>query len=268
MISLAEFRRLSAELQSLGWAADTSIQKHVTAETSKQQAVAYANKVAEEYDDEYDILLSNGTIQVIQNAADHYNNTLHLGIDTNEILTDVQAVMQTEVFFGSTLNRRVLMNKRRLRRQIAQTAAIDPQKLGGLFTNPVPFGAYTNIGRRLLLGTLVNAEHHTAKAVAKEADIPFLRWTLSHKHQQEDECDDLANAVDKSVVAYLDEKHLDIDPKGLYLIEDTPSAPHPNCQCELRMVTEDGEEEGAQPQTRAQKAFHVVKQLLQRLQTK
>lgn len=271
MLGLAEFRALSQEVQALGWAADLNIRRHIDKKTSKQQAIEQTNEIADQWEEDYGIILSDGTKKVMENAADYYNNQLGLGIDLNTAITDIQAIQQTQQFYGATVKRRQLMNMMRLRRQISQTAAVDPMLLGGLFSDPVPFGAHTNVAKRLLLGTAVQAEHNTAKYFAEKGDVPFIRWTLSHQHKKEDECDERANYVDRDVVDYIAEHHLDLDPHGLYFRADLPLPPHPNCQCEYHMVTEKGKDisEGTEhPSGRLNKAFHAVRKALQRIRGK
>lgn len=81
-------------------------------------------------------------------------------------------------------------------------------------------GGVSYAAKRLGRTELNNAFHTTQKASAEiNPFVLALRWNLSLSHGKKDRCDELANGHSK-------EKG-----RGLYLPEDLPSKPHPQCLC-------------------------------------
>lgn len=262
MLNLAEYIAASAALYELARKSEKKIAARIQDSTTKQQAIKIANEEAlSYYDDDYTGLLQNTVNTTAQNSANYYQNQLSIPFNSTDVAAEVLA-KQTERYFGLTLAERLIVNRRKLRRQIVQTAQVGKNKLPGVLTQPVPFGAHANTDKRLMLGMMVKAEQDTAKIVAQKTNIRFIRWVTSARHTQTDDCDTRANYVDEDVQNYLAAKSLDIDPTGLYFADELPLPPHPNCQCEYHLVTDDGEETSTAPKKRST-AF--IKQFLQTL---
>lgn len=245
MLGLAEFRAAGVQLQQL---AQTYDQKTATdiaplfddkgnmTTPNRQRAVLLTQANLNAYYDEYEQLLYSSALESGDNAASHYAKQLGSTIPES-LVPDTVGAQYARKYYGATLAARLVFNRARLLRKANNTAAVGAEHLTGVLTKATPFGAQITLDRRLLLSTMVKVEHDIAKQMAKLDDIPLIRWTLSHMHKQPDVCDDLATHSSKRVVEYLEEREVpDVNPKGLYFLDDLPRPPHPNCQCEYALV--------------------------------
>lgn len=241
MLGLAEYTAGAAELLAVAQQAETST---VTGPLSPEQS--YSN-----YFSTFRGLLHDRMHEVAKNAVDHYSKLLKQPSDP-ELVDLLVSKQYTDPYYGLNLNQRLNLNAAALYRKMSQSQLYDnaqaitknevPTAIDKVLTNTVPFGAHYYTDRRLMLGTLVKIEQDAVKAVAAKNDIRLIRWTLSHKHARPDICDDLAKTVDKQVKEYLQEKGLNVRPEGVYFVEDLPQPPHPNCQCDYTLVSEQGTE--------------------------
>lgn len=265
MLGLAEYVSASAELLQIAKNTETKTAKRLVDVKNKQTAIAITRKLSNEYQEEYEQLLARTLADVSDNAVGYYGKKLNVPESKySGVAKRITALQYEDEYFGLTLARRLLINKRRLQRNITASAQIGIDKLQDVYTKAYPFGAQVNTDRRLMLSYAVRIENEVAKEMAKRADIPLIRWTLARRHRQTDICDDLANNVDKAVVAYLQEHKIKENPKGLYFADQLPQPPHPNCQCEFGMVSRDKSLRPGPVKRAAQK----IKQLIKRLRGK
>lgn len=242
MLSLAEYLALSSDLQQLGRQIEDETERRIEG-LNKREAIAVARALAQEYQDGYRRILTQGLEEASRNAAMYYNKQIGSDLDVDDVVDTISKLQWRERFFGLTLPQRLAVNQRRLTRSITQSAQVDVRHLTNVYTETFPFGAHHNIDKRVLLGSIVKVEQDTAKHFAKKEGVPLIRWTLSHRHSMPDVCDDLASAINKDVTEYLNEQGLvSVDPRGLFFADKLPHPPHPNCQCEYMLVTEKGEE--------------------------
>lgn len=237
MLSYPEYAAAQAQLNALGLSYDKQIAEAIAGVTDKHQAIAITRSLIPPYLQEYEGLLNDHLTRIAFNTLEYYKQELNLSYDSSVLADIVVENQYSSPYYGRTLDERLAISKRRLERIVVQTAQINPQRLAGLFTETVPFGAQINIDKRLFQGTAVKIEQDVAKEVARQADIPLIKWTLSTAHKLTCACEDLATQSPKSTVKYLEEHNLKVSPKGLYLRDEVPLPPHPNCQCEYGMVT-------------------------------
>lgn len=260
MLGLAEYRAASADLLQQAQRTEQDIQAKISNDASASQAKSIAWSEMRKYANYNRQVLDQAMKDVAHNAVQHYANLL--GVEADPELEDQLAQKQyTDKYYGLSLNQRLLYNERRLQGRITKSVYVNPKHAGDVLTKSFPFGAHYSVDKRTLLGTLVKVENDAARAMAVKANVPLIRWTMSHQHSQPDECDTLAGNIDKRVVDYLSQNDLDIDPAGVYFVEDLPHPPHPNCQCEYAMVTSQGEEHKGT----IQRAFNTVLSVLRRL---
>lgn len=260
MLSLAEYVAYSKQVEQLGISTESKIADQLKGGVTDTEARALAKGYGADYWAEYTKLFDEAMEEVADNALSHYAE--QLGVDVPDGLKDKIIQKQfSDKYYGATLEKRLVYNLTLLQKRIDLAGRIDAKHLTTTYSQYPMFGSQTVTDKRLLLGTMVKIENDAAKEMAGQGDIPFLRWTLSHRHAQTDICDDLASNIDKSVVAWISEKGLKIDPKGLYFAKDLPEPPHPNCQCEFGMVRE---REELKP-GRLERAVDKVKRLLRKI---
>lgn len=238
MLSLAEYRAVSAQIKQLGKEIEEETLKRIEG-LSKQEAIQVAKDLSQEYQKRYINILSNGLREVAANAATYYNDRVepHLTqAQLEELITKIVKTQLNENYYGATLEQRLKYNYKRLNSNIIKSAAVDTEKLASVYTQKFPFGAHSNIDNRLLQATAVKIEQDLAVEFAEKADYPLIKWTLSGRHAQPDICDDYAAAVDDKVVKYLQDNDIDEDARGLYFKDSLPLPPHPNCGCEYSFV--------------------------------
>lgn len=244
MLSLAEYVAATADLIAIGAKYEGIILDGVQGETSKLKAVAFVRSLVPEYQKEYRQLLDETLTDAARTAVNHYANNLGLDLDEEQLSKEIVQQQYTDKFYGASLNQRLRINQGVLTRRIVQTASAayalpkdpKPELLATIFTKPVPFGAQVPVDRRVMQGTLAKIENDVARRMAELAKVRLIRWTLSHRHTKPDICDDLAKSVNPSAVRYMKEAGIRENPRGLFLAEELPEPPHPNCQCEYSMV--------------------------------
>lgn len=263
MLGLAEYSVLSQELYRLGSDAEKKIGDQLLPDTTKTEAIDIAKEAAFEYYDNYEQLLQAGLVEIADNATAYYGDKTGIEMP-KDFSAGIVVKAYEEDYFGATLAKRLLVNRRRLERNITRTAQVGTDALKGLITDPIPFGSQHNIDKRVLLASAVKIEQDVVKEfVDKHEEDPLIRWTLSSFHAVPDICDDLANSVDKGVVAYMKANNIDEDPKGLYTADSLPHPPHPNCQCEYHLVTQK-----SQSISPVKRTVRTIKNLLERFRGK
>lgn len=124
---------------------------------------------------------------------------------------------KTKQALNDTINAGLLLGKGP--KEIAKDVAkyIRPDVPGG-----VPYAAM-RIGRSEVL----NAYHTTA--INKYKETPWIKtalWNLSGSHPKPDECNE-----------YADDVHYKGGEAGVWLVEEVPGKPHPNCLCYVTPVS-------------------------------
>lgn len=260
MLGLAEYVTASKEVERYGREIESTVKKLVESNTPKDKIVSYAHAAAASYQTQFEELIDDTMREVASNAVKHYAE--QLGVEaSDDLIESVVRRQYKEKYYGATLTKRLGYNFRLLEKRIDLAGQIDPKHLSTTYSSYPMFGSQTVTDTRLLLGTLAKIENDVAREMAEKTEVPFLRWTLSHKHKQTDICDDLANNVDKAIVTYLQNRNLRVSPKGLYFAKELPQPPHPNCQCEYGMVRATQEFEPG----RLERAVNRVRKLLRRL---
>lgn len=270
MLSLAEFRALDAELRTTASKIEEKVRNAIQASQGSDRLAKAEAYYRTEYVAERNRIIYNGLLEAAINAARHHADSLGLDLSNQEIEGFAKEIVDRQYkrqYYGATLAARLKISDKQLGRRIVRTyftGMEKGEKLDTVLTKSVPFGAQIHVDRRILLGQIQKVENDIAKEIADKYKIPFIRWTLSHRHTVQDVCDDLANYVDPQVVAQIETLNLDIDPKGLYFAKDLPQPPHPNCQCEFVLVTR----EGARTASVVKRAARRVRRLLRRLRRK
>lgn len=264
MITLPEYAAVSGQIMALGKQADELVASSIDSLTTAQ-AIDFTKNVAKSYQSDLEDIVNDGLMEAADAVFDEYEHKTGQALSRKAIKTLV-ATSAAEKFYGATLNQRYKTNYKRLQHNIERSAAVKKEHLSKVFTEPYPFGAQTNIDKRVLQAQMIKLEQDIALYHAKELDLPLIRWTLAGKHGQPDICDDLAAAVSHSVVEFLSENELDINPKGLYFREDLPRPPHPNCQCEYALVSFKGKE----PERRSgvRRSIAKLRSLIKRISSK
>jgi hypothetical protein len=234
MLGLAEYVVASKELQGIAAAIEAETAKQIEG-LSDQAAIKAALKLGKNYQTQYEVLLRLSLHEIAQNTAAHYEKQLKIKIP-EEKMEALVADHYAEKYYGASLTTRLIFNQQVLKRRIAQSGTVGPQYLTDVYTQRVPFGSQVATDQRVLLSSIVKMEQDVARLAADQTEHKLVRWVLSRKHTQTDICDDLSRAVDDSVVEYLNEKRLRIEPKGLYFVDNLPVPPHPNCRCEFNIV--------------------------------
>lgn len=231
MLGLAEYVAAAAELDTIGSVYEDELRAKLTGLT-KRDAIKLARLYVPIYQRDYRALLDRTLRDIAATAVDHYADHTGVSLDRERLVEELIRRTYNERYYGATLTARLNIAQKQLERRIVQTAQVSPDKLSTIFTESVPFGAQNTISKRLLLGQAAKIENDTAKEMAARANIDLIRWTLSHRHATPDVCDDYSRSVSRNVVRLLDENNIEMDPKGLYLRDELPPPPHPNCQCE------------------------------------
>lgn len=245
MITRPEFVEASAQLRALA----TRIEDEITAKLAGTKSLADSIKITRDlarvYHLDYEDLLATTLARTGTATAAHYNEALSTNIEPERLLGLVQEQIvkqSNEKYYGATLDQRLqhsrFVNEQRIQKSAQVGASLDTrqQNLSRILLNPYPFGAQINVDQRLMLGQLIKLEHDIALAIAKEANVKIVKWTLSHKHKKRDICDEYAARVSKDVVKWLKENNIRISAEGLYMVKNAPEPPHPNCQCHLQML--------------------------------
>lgn len=261
MLALAEYVAQGAELQTLGTQYDTAIKTYLNGKDREKLTPGEIKEFVKQYTDEYRAFIQASMTEVAETAIGHYEDQLGVKFDEH-FPTDVVSDVFSERYYGATLDERLVVQARQLERRLAQANTLSMATQ--TFTNPSYGGSQTVADRRLLLGMLAKIENEAARQVAHRSDIKLIRWTTSHRHKQPDICDDLASAIDKRVVAYLNENNFKEDPKGLYFVDDLAEPPHPNCQCEYSMVIPNVK----RTETLVKRAANKVRSILKRIRRK
>lgn len=206
-------------------------------------------RAAKNLADEYHAKAKNLTLESLHtiglNTASHYNKVLELHKDPaelDELVKNLISQQMSEPYHGANLADRLKMNRVqgmvRLTKSSKTGADIITRhrNLVRYFAQPYPHGAQVSYDTRILTGQAVLLEHQIAKSLGVEASKDFVVWTLSGKHSKRDLCDELAEAVDKSVEKALQAADINIPSDGVYFLNQVPNPPHPNCQCTLRFI--------------------------------
>lgn len=245
MVTRPEYTAARKDLHQLGRAYEDKLASQLSRIPGIAEATSVASKSLASYHDEFEDLLSTALAKTAVASASHYNKALNADLTDAELaeIAQQQIMRQTaEKYYGATLNQRLkasrLMGASRLKKSSNVGASLDTRKtnLTRIFTKSYPFGSQVSFDERLLLGQVVKLEHDVGLAIAKKSGVDVVKWTLSHKHTKKDICDEYATRIDKKVVAYLKKNKIRVSAKGMYLIDDTPEPPHPNCQCHLQML--------------------------------
>lgn len=265
MLGLAELRAAQADLQSVGTKYDGLIADFITEDTTKVEGLTFVRSLIPDYQTEYQLVLTRMMKEVAENAIKYYEQALNIeDLDVEGLAEEIAERQFKEKYYGASLDQRLRVNERVLTRRAAMTAQAGVPKLAGVFTNPVPNGAQVNIDKRVLIGTAAKIENDVAKELAGRGSIRLIKWTLSGRHSITCQCDDLAAAINRDVVLYLESRDSKMNPKGLYFAENLPLPPHPNCQCEYGMVSNDK----VQRPSRSQRTVKKVLSLLKRIRRK
>lgn len=263
MLALAEYSVLSQELLRLARQAESKIDESIDSDMFKASAIKITKEIALAYYDDYQALLESGLLEIAENAVSFYEQKSDVQLKKG-FVKDVVNKAYEERYFGAALAQRIIVNRKRLERNITKSSQVSVNALKGVLTNPVPFGAQYNIDKRVLLATAVKIEQDVAKEFAESEEHSLIRWRLSPMHAKPDVCDELATNVDKSVVSYLEKHKIKENPKGLYFANSLPHPPHPNCQCEYSLVT------GRTKSTsgRVKRTVRTIRRLLERFKGK
>lgn len=237
MLGLAEYVVISQEILRLGQEAEANVANQLTPGMTKQKAISITKDEMLAYYDNYQTALENGLEEIANNAVGYYSDQAEVDVPeglANKLVKSAYG----EKYYGATLLQRLVVNKKRLERNITRSAQVSQEALTKVITDPIPFGSQYHVDKRVLLATAAKLEQDTAKEFARKEQHPLINWKTSSFHAKPDVCDDLANAVDKTVVSYIKSNKLDIDPRGVYFQDKLPLPPHPNCQCEYGLVRE------------------------------
>lgn len=250
MLGLAEYRIHTAMLKELAIATDKQIVADITPDTTRRQRIALANKYGDVYHTQYRDLLYTGLNDVAINAVDYYADELAIDIDRQLVANRVVDRQYRTKYYAATLAARLVLHKRRIPRFNEKGVSFQQQAL---------------TDQRLFLGTATKVEQDIAKELAAEAGIKLIKWTLSHRHTRTDVCDDYASYVSKRAVKFIDDHSLNINPKGVYLVDELPRPPHPNCQCEYGLMQSSG---GATTSGLIRRTRNKIKRLLRAIRRK
>lgn len=224
----------------------TALQGTSTITKALDIAKGYGLSYYEGFDQLYDETLRTASL----NALNYYNKHYALAMSDEDIETYAYQLLddlKNKKYHGlDYAQRRSLLNLS-LNKRFSKSSSVGKDinqkfiNISRALSHPYPFGAQTNLDRRFLLSEMVRAEHQIARDLAEKAGIPLIRWNLSGQHSQVDICDELASAVSREVVIFLQEHgRQDEDPRGLYFVDQVPRIPHPNCQCQLSGVALEG----------------------------
>lgn len=263
MLGLAEYIVLSKELHRLGQQLETEIAARIEG-LGKRDAQKVAKEYVPQYMQRYRTLLRGGLFEIATNAIEYHDSALDTGVDRVALANAIVDRQFQEKYYGASLESRLRLSEIALNRRIIRSAQVGPEHVAGVFTKAFPFGAQISIDKRLMLSTSAKIENDVARVLAEKADIPFIRWTLSHRHKVKDDCDTLAEHVNRDIVMYLEEHNLKLDPKGLYFRDKLPLPPHPNCQCEYVLVSHRGRIQTGP----VNRALRAVRKLIKRLRGK
>lgn len=245
MIAKAEYLGYAASLLEMGQGKETQTRALLLSAQSITEAVKVGQDMLVDYHAGFEDLLSTSLADTGVTAVDHYDKQLNLhltGAEKNEIVAEAIQKQVHIPFYGQTLDERLQYSRMtaqtRLYRSSVVGAKLDTRKenIARMFVQPYPYGAAVTHDTRILLSQSVQLEHDIAKAMAEEANVTIVKWTLSHQHKKRDICDDYAEVVDKAVKTYLRNREIRVDPKGCYFLNEVPLPPHPNCQCSLSML--------------------------------
>lgn len=261
MLSEAEYQVHASDIDTLGQNYDQQIGDAIPDDMYKGPAIQAAKSFSFPYQKDLKQILDNALYQIAQNAVVHYQSQISTPLPES-LAKDLVKDQYRKKYYGGTLASRIVMMRLRLNRVVHQTAQVGIGHLSGLHSNPIPFGAQSNISKRLLQGSAIKVEQDTARKVADLADYPLIRWTLAKNHTHYCECETLASRVDKDVIKYLTEHELDIEPEGLYLKDDLPLPPHPNCRCEWSLVKSDHEAVPSEGRRPVEKFRSLVRKVL------
>lgn len=259
MLSLAEYQAYVNDITVLGQDTDQQIGDQIEG-VPKLNAINQTKDIASDYVNQLKSIMDQALLDVASNSLHHYQQQLGQELP-EDIIKDVVKDQYRHRYYNATLQQRFILMRLRLNRVATQTGHVGVQHLSGLFSKPFPFGAQTNVSKRLLQGTTIKVEQDVARKVADKTDTPFIRWTLSKYHIHTCQCEDYASRVDKKVTEYISKNQLDIEPEGLYFVDDLPDPPHPNCQCEFNLV---GHDEEIVP-GRGRRPFHKLRSLIRKL---
>lgn len=263
MLGLAEYIVLKGEFLQLGKDIEAQVASKIAGK-DKTDALEQTYSIGRTYIRKRDEMIKSGLLEIARNALNHYGEQVSPDEPLEQFAESIVNAHYKDDYYGANLQQRLAVSNKQLTRRMINTANLDHNLLDQTFTQTYPHGAQVPVDQRIFLGYAAKTENDIAQFVAKKVDIPFIRWTLSHRHKQEDACDDLATAVDKNVVAYIDENQLTIDPKGLYFANQLPRPPHPNCQCEYGLTSTSG----TQTRNKVKRTVQKVKSLLRRLRRK
>lgn len=238
MLSLAEYQGYVNDITILGQNTDQQIADNIDPEAPKADAIQQAKSVISKYQQDFKRVMDQAMFDIASNTVQHYASQVKTELP-EELAMEIVRDQYRRRYYGATLAQRLVLMRLRLNRVATQTAQVGVPHLGGLFSQPIPFGAQTNVSKRLLQGTAIKIEQDAARKIAEKADYPLIRWTLSKHHVQTCQCEALASVVNKNVVNYLNEHNIDADAEGLFFRDELPDPPHPNCQCEFDLVGED-----------------------------
>lgn len=266
MLGLAEYTVLSTDLWQQALISQQKINTALAANLTKQQAIKVTQQFAKEYVQAYRGILDSGLQEIAGNAIDYYQAQLGFEVANPEQV--VSALLKDSYksrYYGVTLERRLAINEQRLMRNIGKAAlwGAEYEGLKRLLTHPVPYGAQFNFDKRILLAQSVKIEQDVAKVMGDQANIVLVKWNVSALHPKPDICDEYATYQSKSVVKYIEDNRLDINPKGVYFLNELPPPPHPNCMCEYGLVQ--GKRVTGGP---VKRTISKIRNLLQRFRSK
>lgn len=256
MLTLAEYVAARAQLARIAQTIEETYTTQAEGKTKKEK-LQLARDLAETYKGQVNHVIGTNIALTAQKSVDHYEKLLDIQHPDAAVADKIIDAQFEDKYYGATLTQRLTFNEQLLRRRITQSGAAGV--LDSVYTGP-KFGSQLATDQRLLLGTVAKIEQDVAKEFATLTEHQLMRWTLSHRHKQPDDCDALANNVDRRVEQYLREKNLDMDPRGLYFVDDLPVPPHPNCQCEYGVVGDTKVHHSS-----LDRAVHEVKKILRRL---
>lgn len=236
MLGLAEYIAARTDLRRYANWAEDQVTKLMPENPTSDQAAAIGLQVARQYRNVQRATLATAMQDVTRNALEHYQKRTGIVIHDELINDKIMQAQYDDRYYGATLTQRLRYNDQLLARRINKAADLDPKFVSDVWTKSVPHGSQYSTDRMLLLSTVAKIEQDVAREYAARTEHKLVRWSLSHRHRQTDICDDLANGVDRAVVAYLNEHNLQHSPKGLYFVDDLPVPPHPNCQCEYGII--------------------------------
>lgn len=237
MLALQTYNEVKSQIQDNAKRFTVRLREEIDKETQLQRAILKGRKVIKNYS------MMNVVTQVagLRSIAESTIDRLYPNIDKTErnaLIEEAMDYLQHTPYYNLTLPQRLKQSELVLSYNFTKSAAVGikletkKENMIRVFTEKYPFGAQVNWDERLFLSEAVRLEHHLSKRIAEKKGFKYLKWTLSSTHSHIDMCDQLANAVDPSI------EDLGVDPKGVYRIHETPSIPHPNCQCMLLPLKE------------------------------